>query len=72
MSSDLFDVTILNCGSAWVDFLVRQTHPDAGLIPASGCFALQLILETAYGFDERYNRVPTSPIGELIPFEKSY
>lgn len=72
MSTDLFDVTVLNRGNDWVDFLIRVAYLDAGHIPASGCFALQLILEKAYEFDSNYDRVPASPIGELVAYEKSY
>ncbi len=70
--SEMYDVTVVNRGSTWVDLEVRQVHPDAGRVSESRGFALQLILVEAYRFDDQYHRVPNGPLGEAVEFDTSY
>ena len=70
--SELYTVDVLNRGAQWVDFRVTQCHPDAGAFPESPGFALQLLLDQAYQFDEAYQRVPAGPLGEAVPVDDFY
>lgn len=70
--SEMHSVTILNRGKNWADLLLRQVHPDAGPFCAGEAYALALLLNEAYDFDESYNRRPSSPLGEQFAFDESY
>lgn len=70
--SSMWDVDVVNRGDGWIDLHVTVAHPDAGPLAASRGFALQLLLRPAYALDERYQRVPACPLGEAVPFHRSY
>ncbi|MDP1828919.1 MAG: pentapeptide repeat-containing protein [Archangium sp.] len=70
--SELYTVDVLNRGVQWVDLRVTQCHPDAGSFPESPGFALQLLLDQAYQFDDSYQRVPAGPLGEAVPVDDFY
>lgn len=70
--SSMWNITVINKGQKWVDLEVVLAHPDAGSFPEDPVFALSLITSEAYRFDDNYNRIPDSPIGEMINFNDSY
>jgi hypothetical protein len=70
--SSMWNVKVLNKGSKWIDLYVEFAHPDAGDFPENNTFALQLLTQAAYGFDDNYNYIAESPLGEAIPHEQSY
>ncbi len=70
--SSLWDVSVIGKGKKWIDMEVVLAHPDAGNFPEDPVFALALLTSEAYKFGENYDRVPSSPLGEQIPFDASY
>ncbi|MFN8286723.1 MAG: pentapeptide repeat-containing protein [Chitinophagales bacterium] len=70
--SSLWNVSVINKGKDWVDLAVSLDHPDAGAFPEDPTFALCLLTQEAYGFDSKYNYIPTSALGEQIPHDRSY
>lgn len=70
--SELWDVEIINKGKNWVDFKVRLCHPDAGPFPEAKGFALLLLLEMAYEYDENHNYVPKCPLGGEFTSDQFY
>ena len=70
--STMWNITVANKGNSWIDLYVEFGHPDAGPFPEDTTFALQLLTSEAYGFDDNYNYIPTSPLGESIPHDVSY
>ncbi len=70
--SELWDVDVIDKGKNWIDLELSLAHPDAGAFPEDPIFALELLTNEAYEFDDDYNRVPTCPLGEEFDFDKSY
>ena len=70
--SSLWNVEIINKGKNWVDFKVRLIHPDAGSFPETKGFALLMLLQMAYEFDENYNYIPKCPLGEQFATDQFY
>lgn len=68
--SDMWSVEVVNRGERWVDLCVRQRHPDAGAMPEDKQFALSLLLNEAYGYDDKWQRRATSPLGEQFPIDR--
>ena len=67
--SDLWSIEVVNRGERWIDLRVTQRHPDAGAMPVDKQFVLSLLLDEAYGHDEKWRRIATSPLGEQFPVE---
>ncbi len=55
-----------------VEIKISPTHPDAGNFPLNKEFLMLFLTQEAYQFDDNFNRIPASPLGELIPFDSSY
>lgn len=70
--SSMWNVKVINKGSKWIDLYVEFAHPDAGDFPENRTFALQLLTQKAYGFDDNYNYIAESPLAEMIPHDQSY
>lgn len=70
--SSLWNVSVIDKGNDWVDLSVQLSHPDAGPFPEDPVFALCLLTQEAYGFDNNYNYIPKSPLAEQIPHDRSY
>ncbi len=70
--SSMWNVSVINKGEKWIDLEVVLAHPDAGSFAEDPVFALELLTSEAYGFDDNYNRVATSPLSESINFDDSY
>lgn len=70
--SSLWKVEIANKGNNWVDFRVRLIHPDAGPFPETKGFALLMLLQMAYKFDENYDYVPKCPLGREFTSDQFY
>lgn len=70
--SSLWSVSVINKGKDWIDLKVVLDHPDAGSFAEDPVFALCLLTQEAYGFDDKYNYVANSPLAEQIPHDKSY
>lgn len=68
--SDLWTVEVLKRGERWVDLRVRQCHPDSGPMPETKQFALNLLLETAYGMDAQLQRRAVCPLGDVYGIER--
>lgn len=70
--STLWDVSVIDKTEQYIDLQVTLSHPDAGPFPEDKTFAFLLLTNEAYGFDDNYEYIATSPLGEAIPHEKSY
>ncbi|REC41412.1 hypothetical protein [Chryseobacterium sp. 5_R23647] len=68
--STLWKITVMEKKDDYIDLLVKFSHPDAGPFPQDKNFALQLLINEAYGFDENFNRYPNSPLGKAISPDK--
>lgn len=51
---------------------VRQAHPDAGAFPDSHAFALRLLHEQAWSFDDSFSYRGDAPLGENVDNKQVY
>ncbi len=72
MASELWKIKILDKSEKTIRLKVYTVHPDAGEVSLHKDFALLLLTEEAYKFDENGKQVPRCSLGELIPFGESY
>jgi len=70
--SDLWNVSVIEKVDTTVKFKVLGIHEDAGFFPDDPVFAMMLLTKTAYEFNNQYERVACSLLGEQIDFDKSY
>lgn len=52
--STLWKITVMEKKDDYIDLLAKFSHPDAGPFPQDKNFALQLLINEAYGFDEKF------------------
>ena len=70
--SSMWNVSVINKGKDWVDLEVVLAHPDAGGFPDDPVFALCLLTNEAYKFNDEYKREPACSLGRAIEHDKSY
>lgn len=70
--SSLWDIEVINKGNDWVDMEVLFGHPDAGAFPEDPNFALQLLTNQAYKYDDSYNKISKCSLGDKIEPDKSF
>lgn len=56
----MWDVSVINKGTNWIDLEVALGYPDAGSFPEDPVFALLLLTDKAYGLDDNYKYIPIS------------
>lgn len=64
--SNLWHIEVLDLVGCQVRLLVRSIHPDAAAFPTSKEFALRLIADRAFRFDESGAYVALGPLGEAL------
>ena len=70
--SSLWNVKVLEKKDTIIKLQVKEIHADAGPFPIDPVCAMQLVTNSAYAFNEKYERIPCSPLGEEFRFDKSY
>lgn len=71
--SAMWQITVREIRSQWVDLELVFHHPDAGSFPEDRTFALCLLTGEAYRYDSDAGRnISRCPLGDAIAFDKSY
>jgi hypothetical protein len=68
--SELFKVDVAELSGTHIKLNLETVHPHAGPFGTDDVFALRLLHNQAFDFDEHLNYEATSPLGEAVTYDQ--
>jgi hypothetical protein len=69
--SELFEVEVDELRGTHIGLRLVTVHPDAGPFGTDDVFALRVLFDTAFDYDEDMNYSGTSPLGRAMTFDQA-